>query len=1152
MLKKIIWILLVVVLASLLLGLVFWLVWDKGWPWWMGLALIVGILGIVAGIFFLKRYLLRRREAKFVQRVVELDQAAIGAAPIHERQQLQDLQEKWRASIELLRDSYLQKRGNPLYALPWFLMIGESGTGKTSAISKSRLRSPVTEPSRTAGIAATRNCDWWFFDQAIILDTAGRYTIPIEEGADREEWEKFLVLLSKYRRKEPLNGVIVAIPADKLLQSDENVLRSDGQGIRLRIDQLMRILGAKFPVYILVTKMDLVHGFLGFSDTLPEGGAGRAMGFINKGLNPYWREVLDEAMNSISRRLRDLCPLLIYQAGLPDPGAVLFPNEFLRLRPGLEIFLRAAFEENPYQETPLFRGIFYSSAQQAGQPQSEFLGVAGIDPAIAGRKATDRSIFLHELFAAILPADRNLYRPIREFIKWRRVTQSLGLFAWVMVWVFLCGLLSFSFVHNAVTIGKFREEFFKPPTLTRDIAQDLYVLNKMRLEILFMEETNRHWWIPRFGLDDSLAVEERLKEAFVKAFREEMLNSFHIGLSRKMEAVTRHTPENIMAAYTGYLVEQLRLLKGFLDKGKLPPAEAFKKMSTELIELEYPNIPPGVAPLFGEVYCAYVTWMKDRTALESRVKLWQVTLMDLQKRGDNLRWLVQKWIPDAAPVSLADIWGTPEGAAYPEDIYVPGAYTERGRKHIAAFIGDMEAALTDKALLAQRKKDFWQWYQEQFYEAWGNFARDFSTGRDGIESQERWQQAGAAMTTEHNPYFLLLERMAEEMANLDRSEAPPWVLAVMELHEVRKLAKAEEQAEKPSLAGKIKAEEQKALQQVQKVNPQEMKELERRLDSVKLWRDYRKALDQMAPLVINPEMSFRACSEYFLFQGNPADAQPLFTQAQGSYVKLRGTLPTAGGEAFLWDIVSGPLNFLIDYSMLETACYLQAQWSEQVLGGIRGTSKEKAAQILFDQKDGLVWKFLEGPAKPFVKKDRKGYLPREANKNAIPFHDAFFRFIKGGAERVINFQPDYYVKMESIPIETNAEAKVMPYGNVLSVQCAAEKTVLKNYNYPQKKTFHWRPDRCGDVTLQILLPDDLVLTRVYEGDLGFAKFLQDFQSGSRTFKAAEFPDQEKTLARLGISWIRVSYVIADYEPAVQLLKEGLKEVPAEIVYCWSR
>ena len=133
MLKKILKISAIIILLLILAGFLYWITMKKGWPWWTGATIFAGIVGLVVAAVFVKRYLLRRRERKFVRRVVELDESAIKGIPIHERQQLQELQEKWKESVELLRDSYLRKKGNPLYALPWYLVIGESGAGKTSA-----------------------------------------------------------------------------------------------------------------------------------------------------------------------------------------------------------------------------------------------------------------------------------------------------------------------------------------------------------------------------------------------------------------------------------------------------------------------------------------------------------------------------------------------------------------------------------------------------------------------------------------------------------------------------------------------------------------------------------------------------------------------------------------------------------------------------------------------------------------------------------------------------------------------------------------------------------------------------------------------------------------------------------------------------------
>ena len=174
MLSKVLKIFLYVLVICLIFAAVFWFSLKQNWPWWVGLTILAGLFGLLMGILFLKKYFFRRREKRFVRQIVAQDDSAIEGAPAHERQKLKDLQVRWQESINLLKGSYLKKKGNPLYVLPWYVVIGETGAGKTTAIKSSRLTSPLTKLASTPGISSTKNCDWWFFEEAIILDTAGR------------------------------------------------------------------------------------------------------------------------------------------------------------------------------------------------------------------------------------------------------------------------------------------------------------------------------------------------------------------------------------------------------------------------------------------------------------------------------------------------------------------------------------------------------------------------------------------------------------------------------------------------------------------------------------------------------------------------------------------------------------------------------------------------------------------------------------------------------------------------------------------------------------------------------------------------------------------------------------------------------------------
>ncbi|MCW5204956.1 hypothetical protein VU02_03410, partial [Desulfobulbus sp. N2] len=269
--------LLLLILLLFTYGVVLWM----QWPWWVLFFFLLGYGGLYLTWVFIRKLLLRRRERNFIHQVVEQDNEYLKETESG-GDSLSELQRRWQDALETLNSSHLAKQGNPLYVLPWYMVIGESGSGKSTAIQSAGLTSPFSEAAQVGGVGGTRNCDWWFLEQAVILDTAGRYTIPLEEGRDKEEWQKFLSLLVKYRKKEPLNGLVVTIAADKLMQADQETIIADGRNIRQRIDELMRVLGKVFPVYILVTKCDLIQGMSRFCDQLSEEQLRQAMGGVNQ------------------------------------------------------------------------------------------------------------------------------------------------------------------------------------------------------------------------------------------------------------------------------------------------------------------------------------------------------------------------------------------------------------------------------------------------------------------------------------------------------------------------------------------------------------------------------------------------------------------------------------------------------------------------------------------------------------------------------------------------------------------------------------------------------------------------------------------------------------------------------------------------------
>lgn len=149
--SKLLYALLIVLLCMVAAVASYVVVNYRGWPWWAGACVFGGLIGFVISFMYLRKWLLRRREKRFVKRIVEQDDSAIAAAPEHERSRLQELQARWMEAVSLLRNSELRKQGNPLYVLPWYMIFGESDSGKSTAIASSRLTTILTDVGPVPG-----------------------------------------------------------------------------------------------------------------------------------------------------------------------------------------------------------------------------------------------------------------------------------------------------------------------------------------------------------------------------------------------------------------------------------------------------------------------------------------------------------------------------------------------------------------------------------------------------------------------------------------------------------------------------------------------------------------------------------------------------------------------------------------------------------------------------------------------------------------------------------------------------------------------------------------------------------------------------------------------------------------------------------------
>lgn len=144
----------------------------------------------------------------------------------------------------------------------------------------------------------------------------------------------------------------------------------------------------------------------------------------------------------------------------------------------------------------------------------------------------------------------------------------------------------------------------------------------------------------------------------------------------------------------------------------------------------------------------------------------------------------------------------------------------------------------------------------------------------------------------------------------------------------------------------------------------------------------------------------------------------------------------------------------------------------------------------------------------------------------------------------------FNVTIRAYPTDANNDATIKPHGTTLEVQCGNVQNKLVNLHFPVKKTFNWSPRDCGDVVFTIEI-GNLVLTRVYSGEMGFPKFLKDFPSGQHTFRPSDFPEAEADLKRMGIRTIIPRYQFSGQQSVIGLLRASPGRIPRVIVSCWG-
>ncbi len=398
----------------------------------------------------------RRAEAGLVEAVTAEGKADPARAAAED---VAELRTRLRQALKQLRGTL--GRGS-VYSLPWYALIGPPGAGKTTALTNSGLNFPLADIMGEAplqGVGGTRHCDWWFTEESILIDTAGRYTTQDnEQEVEKASWRGFLTLLKKHRPRQPLNGALVMIGLDDILKAEPAERLRQARTIRKRLRELDDAFRLRVPAYLVLTKADRLAGFSAFFDhldrpareqvwgvtfPLPEGGQAKA----DKAGRGELATLFARGLEALVERLNGLLLDRLQAETDAQRRAEIFafPGQVALLAEPLHEIMGEIGSASRFDPAPRVRGVYFASAHQdrasldfVSETTASQFGVTVPDLTEAEDGGT-KSFFLARLLRDVVFNEASLIStdPVRD--RRRRIARWAGAGSFAAIVLLLCG-----------------------------------------------------------------------------------------------------------------------------------------------------------------------------------------------------------------------------------------------------------------------------------------------------------------------------------------------------------------------------------------------------------------------------------------------------------------------------------------------------------------------------------------------------------------------------------------------------------------------------------------------------------------------------------------------------------------------------------------
>ena len=1027
MLKKILRPLVALLLAVAL----FALVWMVGiWAHWpLRVSLPLGLL-VVAAVFSGRRILnfLRRKAAQRKLRTSAMTDKKAG--------RLLAIGNIWKTARHNVQGAGGLLSG-PLSTLPFYLVLGNSGSGKTTLLVNANIPLRFRAPSKEEIPPPTDTIDFMLEDQAILLDTSGRYVAldPAEDAS--AEWELVLGLLRRTRIREPLNGVVVTVSVEDLYDLDPVRLSRLSQNVRQRIDSLMRAMNVRFPVYVMVSKIDLLAGFRSFLDAVPVSRTGETMGILSE-KEESWDRTLARGIREVSDRVRNLM-FRRADAPPPTPEALAFPLELRGLEPLLDPFLKGLFEPSPYLHLPAFRGLFFSSGLLGTPRFSTILGhdyarsrgaeveildrapgvsLPGRDrgaegrgtPRLGGAAGTPGTpvpaapegagisrlsgAFLRDFFTRRLPEDRFLSVPYGFVARWRQFSANILLMGWVGANLAVALYLVYSFVYNERTVRTLEVRQPGPVRIEGDFHQNMESMERYRSLIDWMGRRDASFSSRVLAFSGETAeMEKAMKARYIREFSTAILPVLDRSLRSEVRKLLLRDPEHRLADDVDILVRRINLIEERLVGADFAALAARPQPGTRDLTVLDPSISPQEARHFADLILAYIAWAPP-DAVHRELDALQSLLLEVEQTVPDFHWLVD-WVNarDKEAVTLSDFWKGSLKA--PGAAVVLPAFTNDGMRRIFDFLSEVRKASPANFPIEEHTKSFLSWYRSRKEESWFAFVRGFGRGEETLADVIQWKTAFQSLPGSGNPYLVLARRLSKEFPPAQDTFHERWqafLRAFLRIAETRGSG-AGIVSRIRGYAGAIDASGRAGIRGGPLEGERTMTAL------VRAGKDYAQFSSDLSGAVSEGLKgrghALALAADYYGFTRKGAAKVPVLVSARMALASMKkNLLPRSDPkERLVWGLVEGPYLTALDYVDREAACAIEDRWVAEVVSPAQASLSGKDLDHFLLGREGAIPAFMKKDMGPFVKRGPAGYRFVVKDGRHVAIRPSFLTFI---------------------------------------------------------------------------------------------------------------------------------------------------------------